>query len=427
MTTPSDHVLKEPTEAVSATSPRYGLVIVAAGFIVTMTTIGSGRYLYPVVLPSMKDSLGLSYGLAGALASAISGGYLGFCLLSGVLAVRFGSRTLVSLSTLAVGLAMLGQAFTSWYPLAFFLMLVIGVGAAGAYIPTAGLITAWFPPRRRGVFMGISTVGANVGILATAVFGPLILLAYGGTGWRMAWIFFGLAALVAGTVGYLTLRDRPAGTREPQGQPDPRAGPASQNWRDVFRSRSMLGLTIAYLSHGFFSIYVVFLIAFATRGLGQSTEFAGTLWFLLSGMSVVTLVIWGYLSDVVGRKRTIIPCALVLALSIVIPIFRQDAVSLYVSAILFGATFVGPMTIITVAAGDLVGPAMAAAAMGLVTMGHGVGQMLGPAVAGFLIDASGSFYPGFIIAAAAIVIEILIIARLPLATTRPRDAKLEAP
>lgn len=417
MSNPGDKTMQPPATTLPEFTHRYGWVIVVSGFAITLTTIGAGRYLYPVILPAMKEELSLTYSLSGALASAIMVGYLTSCLLSGVLAVRFGSRVIIALSTVGLGLAMIGQAFISWYPIALFLMLVIGLGAGGAYIPTAGLVSGWFPPSRRGMFMAIVTVGANFGILSTAVFGPRILEANGGTEWRPAWIYFGLAALAVGLAAAVTIREPPAEVGERKGNPGGGAGKPFQNLGDVFRNRTMLRLTSAYFCHGFFSIYAVFLFAFTTRGLGYETQFAGNLWSLSGVMSAITLVLWGYLSDVWGRRETIIPCAAMLAIGILIPVFRQDAPSLWVSAFLFGASYVGPMTIITVAAGDLVGPAMAAAAMGLVTMGHGLGQMIGPAIGGVLIDVSGSFYPGFVISGIAIVAEILVIAGLPLEKT----------
>ncbi|MDP2660294.1 MAG: MFS transporter [Dehalococcoidia bacterium] len=405
----------------------YAWVILVAGFLVTMSGIGVGRYLYQVVLPVMKDSLGLSYAPAGALASAIMVGYLVSCLVSGVLAVRFGSRLIIAICTLAVGFAMVGQGLSSWYPLTFFLMFVIGMGAGGAYIPTTGLIAAWFPPERRGTFMSIATIGANFGILFTAVLAPRVLEAYGGTGWRPAWIYFGISGVGVGVIALLAMRDGPPSMNRQQGKPASGAKPPTQNWGAVFQNRSILGLTIAYLCHGFFSVYLVFLSAFATRGLGYSNEFAGNLWTLVAVVSVLSLIPWGYLSDRWGRKEALIPCALMLLAGILIPVFRQDVPSLLVSATLFGIAYVGPMTIITVTAGDIVGPAMGAAAMGLVTMGHGIGQMAGPGIGGILIDLSGSFYPGFLLAAAGICAEIIIISRMALPKARGRTTAILSP
>jgi len=423
LTTPSDSILDGSMGRAGAVIQRHAWVIVVAGFLVTWTTLGSGRYLYQVIMPTMKDSLGLSYAPAGALASAIMIGYLVSCLVSGVMAVKFGSRLIISLSTLAAGAAMVGLVFTSWYPLVFFLMLVTGMGAGGAYIPTTGLVAAWFPPERRGMFMSITTVGANFGILSAAGLGPRIVEAYGGAGWRPAWMYFGLAAIGTGIIAMLGMRDRPAQNKAQTGQPAASARPAILSWGTVFQNRSMIWLTLAYLCHGLFSVYLAFLSAFATRSLGYSIEFAANIWTLIAIMAVISYVVWGYLSDRWGRKEALIPCALLLLASILIPVFRQDPLSLIISAFLFGAAYTGPMTIITVTAGDLVGPAMAAAAMGLVTMGHGIGQMAGPAIGGVLIDMSGSFYPGFLLSAAGIAAEIVIISRLALPRHHGRGAR----
>jgi len=427
LNTPRDRLPEASSSKTGASIHRYALVIVVAGFLVTWTTLGSGRYLYQVIMPVMKDSLQLSYAPAGALASAIMIGYLVSCLGSGVLAVKFGSRLIISLSALAAGLAMVGQAFSSWYPVTFFLMLVIGMGAGGAYIPTTGLVATWFPPERRGMFMSITTVGANFGILSAASLGPRIVDAYGGTGWKEAWIYFGVAAAATGVTAMIGMRDRPPQRKEQGGQPAPSARPAILSWGTVFKNRSMLWLALAYLFHGLFSVYLAFLSAFVTRNLGYTVEFAGNLWTLVAIMAVFCYVPWGYLSDRWGRKQALMPCACLLLVSILMPVFRQDVPSLIISAILFGVAYTGPMTIITVTAGDLVGPAMAAAAMGLVTMGHGIGQMAGPGIGGVLIDLSGSFYPGFLLAAAGILAEIVIISRMKLPRIHARAAGQRPP
>lgn len=417
--------MKGPKAAIAEVTPRYAWVIVATGFSVTLTTIGAGRYLYPIVMPQMKEELGLNYGLAGALSSATMVGYLVSCVLGGMLAVRFGSKAIIALSTAALGLAMIGQAFVSLYAIAFLLMLVIGLGAGGAFIPAGGLVAAWVAPSRRGLFMSIVILGANFGILAVALLGPIILLANGGTGWRPAWVYFGLAAILVAAASLVLIRDRPPEAAGRQGGLPQSPGSSSLNWGAVFRNRAMLQLTTAYFFHGFFSVYAVFIIAFATQGLGHSTQFAGSLWSFASVLSAATLILWGHLADAWGRKQTMIPCATVLCAGILLPVLRQDDASLWVSAFLFGIAYVGPMTIITTVAGDLAGPGMAAAAMGLVTMGHGLGQMAGPAIAGFLIDLTGSFYPGFLIASAAILVEIIVVASLPLGGDR-RGAEVKA-
>ena len=126
------------------------------------------------------------------------------------------------------------------------------------------------------------------------------------------------------------------------------------------------------------------------------------------------MMFWGWLSDRIGRKEAMAPCLMVLLVSVLMPIVWQDIPLLYLSAMIYGATFAGPMTIILAAAGDAVPTSMAAAALGLVTAAFGLGQAVSPAIAGFLTDLTGSFYPGFALSAAVMALSLIVFVRLPL-------------
>ena len=51
------------------------------------------------------------------------------------------------------------------------------------------------------------------------------------------------------------------------------------------------------------------------------------------------------------------------------------------------------------AAGDFVGPRLAPAGLGFITLFFGVGQAIGPALGGYLADATGTFTIPFLTAA----------------------------
>jgi MFS family permease len=71
------------------------------------------------------------------------------------------------------------------------------------------------------------------------------------------------------------------------------------------------------------------------------------------------------------------------------------------------------------AAGDYLGPQRAVAAFGTMTFLFGIGQMLGPVLAGWLAEASGSFASSYGLAAALAVLAIGLTIPLP----RPTLAK----
>ena len=68
------------------------------------------------------------------------------------------------------------------------------------------------------------------------------------------------------------------------------------------------------------------------------------------------------------------------------------------SAILFGLTAWSIPTIMAAAAGDFVGPRLAPAGLGFITLFFGIGQAVAPAFGGYLADLSGSFTLPFLVA-----------------------------
>src|SRR4030043_1684347 len=85
---------------------HYGWVIWGVGILVKMAGLGFGRFAYPMLLPSMRGSLGFNYIEMGFLSGAIMMGYLLFSLIGGMLATRFGPKKIVVASLLCGALSM---------------------------------------------------------------------------------------------------------------------------------------------------------------------------------------------------------------------------------------------------------------------------------------------------------------------------------
>ena len=70
------------------------------------------------------------------------------------------------------------------------------------------------------------------------------------------------------------------------------------------------------------------------------------------------------------------------------------------SAALFAATAWSVPALMAALCGDLFGARLAPAALGLITMVFGLGQAMGPYLAGVIADATRSFAPAFLAAGA---------------------------
>ncbi len=393
------------TERATSATSRYFWVILGTGYILILAAMGFGRYAYPMLLPSMQDSLGVTYGPMGVLGTVNLIGYLTFSLGSGILATRFGAKPVVAGSMILLGVCMVGLGMVSTYWVAIVLLLLAGIGTAGVFTPCAGLGRAWTPRNMGGFTMGLLVMGASSGILIASYIIPLILVTQGASGWRSAWIYMGIATLAATIIGVVTLKEKPSGVAG--------AG-SSMGWGEVFRNRSIAGICLTYFLLGFYQVYATFFVAYLRRGMNLSTELVGNIWFYWAVLGFLTMMLWGIISDRIGRKWALAVCVLPLVFSVFMPLFWQDIPLLYASAMLYGATFGGPVAIVLAAAADVVPVRLAAAAVGLVTAFFGLGQAVSPTIAGYLTDLTGSFYPGFAMSGVVMLMSLVVFVLWPL-------------
>ena len=169
----------------------------------------------------------------------------------------------------------------------------------------------------------------------------------------------------------------------------------------MIKTRAVWYLGLVYFFYGLsYIIYMVFFAAYLVKEMGFTQEAAGGLWALVGGLSVFCGVIWGGISDRLGRSKGAALAYLVLGLSYIIYALVKVNFGFYLSAVLFGLTAWSIPTIMAAAAGDFVGPRLAPAGLGFITLFFGIGQALGPALGGYLADVSQSFTIPFLTAGA---------------------------
>jgi MFS family permease len=167
------------------------------------------------------------------------------------------------------------------------------------------------------------------------------------------------------------------------------------------------------MMYGFsYIIYMTFFAAYLVKEMGLQAAEAGRLWAIVGALSVFCGVLWGGLSDKVGRARGAALAYLALGISYGIFALLQNKEGFYLSAIIFGLTAWSIPTIMAATAGDFVGPRLAPAGLGFVTLFFGLGQALGPYVGGLLADMTKSFVSSFILAFGVSLIGAVLSLRL---------------
>jgi MFS family permease len=378
---------------------HYSWIVLGMATLVVFGSLGLARFSYSVLLPSMQKGLGMDNTFGGALATANLIGYLLFAVAGGVLAARFGPRRVIAsgLTVAAISMFMTGMAHSIaeaaiWFALA-------GIGSGASNVPVMGLLAAWFAPNRRGLATGIAVAGSSIAIILVGPLVPYFQVAYGDNGWRMCWFIFGGVTLVLAVGAATILRNRPSelgqvpvGAEHEETIPDKKIH--SLPWGEVFKRQIVWLVGFVYLAFGFsYIVYMTFFNKCLIAEGGYTQVEAGRLFMLMGWFSLFCGIIWGSVSDMIGRKMALAIVFLVHTVAYSLFPLWPTPLGFTISAILFGLSAWSIPGIMAATCGDILGPRLAPAALGLITLFLGIGQAAGPFVAGVLADTTNSYWP----------------------------------
>ncbi|MCE5252245.1 MFS transporter [bacterium] len=384
---------------------HYGWIVLFMGTLVVFGSLGLARFGYTVVLPAMQVGLGMENTQAGVLASANLVGYLALSVIGGALAARFGPRVVITAGLMLAGASMVMTGLAHGFMAAALWRAVTGVGSGASNVPVMGLMASWFAARRRGFATGIAVAGSSLALIVVGPLVPRVLSAYAENGWRVCWFLFGGITVLLAAGAYILLRNRPSdiglsplGASGNDPAPPSRPGGGLQ-WGRVYRSASVWHLGFVYVAFGFsYIIYMTFFFKHLIAGGGYTREAAGGLFMTMGWVSVLCGLIWGTVSDVIGRRWALIIVYLIQAAAFSLFALWPEPAGFTLSAVLFGLTAWSIPAIMAATCGDVLGPRLAPAALGFITLFFGIGQAIGPSVAGAMADAAGSFGPAFLLA-----------------------------
>jgi MFS family permease len=206
----------------------------------------------------IMDQYGISPTRMGVVYSSFLFTYTALMIPGGLLIDRLGPR--LALMTVAFGSAIfvaltggVGLGLEGAGPVFLGLVMVrglMGVVSAPLHPSCARAVGNWVPARSRSRINGLINGAALVGIAATPPgFGALISR----LGWPAAFLIMGGVTAVLALIWTALATDEPAGGKANAGRlaPDDLAV-GSSPWHDLFRSRSLVLLTVAYGTIGYF-------------------------------------------------------------------------------------------------------------------------------------------------------------------------------
>ncbi len=367
---------------------RERTTILARGAVTMLVAMGLGRFAFTALLPAMQGAAGFSDAEAGLMASLNLAGYLGGVFLAG----RAGPQVRVVLFRLGLVVAVLcigGMALELGLWFWNLLRLAAGISSGFLFVLATAFVF------ERGAASGptgaaLHFAGVGTGISVSGIVAQLT------ADWHLAWIGLGLLALLLAVPGWTLPPQTP---RRDAGTPAP--VPVAMRWSPVF-----LLLVVAYALEGLgYIVSGTFLVAIFRR-LPETAHLAAFAWILAGLCAIPSPLFWTRVAHRFGAWSTLAVAYAVQSAGIFLALTGSPAAAL-VSAASFGFTFIA-ITGVSVALAARLQPGATARATALITIGYGIGQVIGPWGAGILAaGASGFTLPlvgaGLVVAASGLL------------------------
>ena len=398
----------------------YGWIVLATGF--CMTLVGYAiRNTFTVFYPVIVDDFGWTRGSTAIMYSLTMLCYGLVAPLAGGLIDRINPKIVFSVGGLVVGagIALCSLAQSVWhFYLLYGVMVAVGLSLIG-FTPLSSLMAHWFEKNRAQVF-GLLGAGFGVSLVAAPVFQYLI----SEYGWRTAYVIVGAVAtgIVVPTCLVFIKRSpsqvaliaeaRSPGKRKDSPELAVRP-PHTPDWtvRQALRTRTYrLLLLVAFCNAGFAQGTVIAHQVYYLRDIGFDPMTAASI-FSVFGVSFVAGTVSCGLSDRIGRVPVFVPGSAVAAASILFLLSTQDSQSLVLPVLFAVCAGVGlGITPATCFAGvaDCFHGRNYGSIQGTIILASSMGAALGPWLAGFLHDVTGSYRMPFLLVLAAIILAALL-------------------
>lgn len=387
------------------------LVVGSAAF--TVLLIGASFfYGFGTIFNEVIDEFGWSVAatsLAFSLRSEVGGIAAPFV---GGLIDRLGARRVILGGIVISALGVLLMSYIQNLLHFYLAMIVIALGssAAGGQVGLAAIAT-WFETRRAAA-MSIMTLGGGLGGLLVVVIAWLVEM----LGWRDALRVLTLVMLTAGVWAGAQVRNRPDGHPQPLdgrryydevGTELPRAAKWGIPWRQAVRTRAAVFMSLAMIALAFGTTSVVVLqIPYLESDLGTSKAVAGASVTVLTVVSIVGRLGFGFLADRYSKRLMLAVSTVLVVLGIVVLAAADTLAVALLGIILFAPGFGGSIPVRPALIADYFGTRYFGTINGLGALVMTTGGAAGPWLAGVLVDRTGTYEAAWWLSAAVTVFAI---------------------
>jgi MFS family permease len=284
----------------AAMSDLYRYYVLAVLLLVGVAS-WADRQVFSIVLEAVKKDLHLSdtqLGLVGGTAFGLFYALVGLPL--AWLADRVDRRKLIASAIALWSFATAMCALPTSFGALFLARMGVGIGEAGGASPSQSIVSDYFPPRRRGLAMGILYSYIPIGYLAAYWTGGLFSSHFG---WRKTFVCFGIPGLLIALLVLTTIREPQRGFAEKASAIGPPSSIGAA-LKFFLSRRSLRHLPLAGAAHGIGAFgAAVWMPTFFVRVHGMPIGVVGRDLALIMGFAgLVGAIGGGYAADTLAKR-----------------------------------------------------------------------------------------------------------------------------
>jgi MFS family permease len=362
----------------------YGWVIVAAGALMTCVALGA-MFSLAVFLEPLATATGWS---RAGISSAMTLNFLVMGLGAfgwGVASDHFGTRIVVVLGALLLGLALLlASRAASLLQFQLTYGILVGLAASAFFTPMIAATTAWFADNRS---LAVSLVSAGMGV-APMTISPLARWLISTYDWRTAMLTIAILAWSLLLPAALLVRRPPVATLLPSAA---QQGAGAVSAIEALRSPQFLVLGLTFFACCAAHSGPIFHMVSYAIFCGVPAMAAVSIYSLEGLAGLGGRLLLGVLADRLGAKPVLIVGLMVQALAIASYAFVSQLGEFYALAVLFGTAYGGVMPLYAVLAREYFGQHLMGTVFGAATMLSSIGMAFGPLAGGWVFDTFAAY------------------------------------
>ena len=409
-----DQIESNPPDTGAKSKLFYGWVVAIAGAVVVLAA-SNFQYTFGVFVQPLIDKFGWSRTAISGCASirSLAGGTASPVV--GVLSDKYGPRKFILGGIFLVGSGyLLASRITSLWHMYIFLSLFIGIGGMILFIPAVSIATRWFGGKAT-LANGIVMSGFGFAQIILPPVATYIILKFG---LEACFILLGITAWVLGSAAWHFIRIPPGEVNVLQPESFKHVSPETnaalpevkRQYRlsEILRNKTFWLLFVIFMVVASCYQMIIIHIVAAAIDTGITYEAAAVI-LTLSGITcTVGRLAVGFVANKIGNKTTLSICLAIQALLLYPLAGASDLVVFYAVTAIYTLGYGGVAPLIPALAGEYFGTRQIGSIFGVLTIAYTSGAAIGPLVAGYIFDITGSYYIAFLYAGVVMVVALIL-------------------